>query len=255
MPIQGRFMSLATLGLLCVLSAGGGVWSALTGPRVADVQLQDAASNTVAAPSFVATVNATIKEAANVPSGATSVVRTETSTADQSVVYQAPDRVMVKESTEVSPASGISSSQTDLVQIGTSCWQSASQSSASTGCQASAFSKFLDLVSGLETSSGATLRDGTFELTATDSRRFIVTDVLGDEIGSSPLEDPIVQVRIQGSDVVWEHLSFHTTESAPDSSGPLPESISVSFNLVAQFTEIGSAPPVVRPAGPPTSTG
>ena len=74
-------------------------------------------------------------------------------------------------------------------------------------------------------------------------------NVLGGTGGSPAPKNLVVQIRIDGSNVSWEHISF--SESQSSSSG----SDSVSFDLIVRFTQIGSAPPVVRPAGPPTSTG
>ena len=98
-------MSLATLGVLCALSAGGGVWSALTGPRVADVQLHDAASNTVSASSFVVTLDAKIKQTTSgsfgSPTTGSSAPLNEITSSSETIVYEAPDRVSVKDSVEV----------------------------------------------------------------------------------------------------------------------------------------------------------
>lgn len=257
-------MSIATVGVLGLLSAGGGIWSGLTGPRIADVQLRDAASNTVAEPSFVATVNATIKETSSgtpfgsPASGGSSIPASQTSTSKETVVYQAPDRVDVKVSSEA-PGSGQSPNETDLIQIGSSCWQPPSQLSASSGpqpCQASSISMFLELVRGLEKSSSVTQRDGMYDLSPADGRRFLVDAFLGgSSVGVAP-KNVSVQVRIQGSDVVWEHLSFGSTQPLGlGASGGKAQTITVTFDLVARITQIGSAPPIVRPAGPPTSTG
>jgi hypothetical protein len=249
-------MSLATLGLLLALSAGFGVWSALTGPRDADVQLHDAASNTAAASSFVATLDSTIKETlvGSPVAGGSSGLQSETSKTTETVDYQAPDRVKVKETTHTSSAGGTVT--IGLVQIGTSCWQTPSEPSEPSDCQASAVPMFLDLVSGLEKSSNVTLHDGTYKLNAADGRRYILTDFLDGSSGVTAPSKESVQIRIDGSNVVWELLSFATTEpSGGTSANGQPEMVAVSLDIVARFTQIGSAPPVVRPTGAPTSTG
>ncbi len=255
-------MSLATLGVLLVLSAGAGVWSALTGPRDADVQLHDAASNTAAASSFVATLDSTIKETlvgssfGSPTAGGSSGLQSQTSKTTETVDYQAPDRVKVKETTQTSPSTAGGTVAIDLVQIGTSCWQTPAESSEPSGCQATAIPMFLDLVSGLEKSSNVTLHDGTYKLDPADSKRYILTDFLDGSGGVTTPSKASVQIRIDGSNVVWEHLSFATTEpSGGTSVNGQPEMISVSLDIVARLTQIGSAPPVVRPAGAPTSTG
>jgi hypothetical protein len=258
MPVQGRALSLATLGLLLVLSAGAGVWSALTGPRDADVQLHDAASNTAAASSFVATLDSTIKESliGSSVAGGSSGVQSETSKTTETVDYQAPDRVKVKETTQTSPSTADGTGVIDLVQIGTSCWETPADPSEPSDCQASAIPMFLDLVSGLEKSSKVTLHSGTYKLDSSDSKHFILTDFLDGSGGVTALSKASVQIRIDGSNVVWEHLSFATTEpSGGTSANGQPEMISVSLDIVARFTQIGSAPPVVRPTGAPTSKG
>ncbi len=253
-------MSLATLGVLTALSAGAGVWSALTGPRDADVQLHDAASNTVTAVSFVATLNSTIKETlvgSSLGSPLTpgsSGAQSQTSKTTETVDYQSPDRVMVKDKTQTSPATADGSGAIDLTQIGTSCWETPSPPAGSSACEANAIPKFLDLVSGLEKSSNVSLQGGTYKLDPADSKRFILTDFLDNSGGITTPVNASVQVRIQGSNVVWEHMSFSTTEpSGATTTGGQPELVSVTLDVVARFTQIGSAPPVVRPASAPSS--
>ena len=244
-------MSLATLGVLCALSAGSGVWSALTGPRVADVQLHVAASNTVAAASFVATVNAKIKETTSGSLGSPTVggsaPQTQISTSKETIVYQAPDRVQVKESSAIN---GQSTPETEETQIGSSCWESASLSGQHQQCQTNAVSMFLEIVRELEKTSKVTYRAGTYDLTPADSLTFL-NDALGGTGGGPPPKNLVVQVRIQGSNVSSEHISFTEAEAGVSGSG----SISLIADIDATFTHIGSAPPVARPSGPPTATG
>jgi hypothetical protein len=251
MPIQGRFMSLATLGVLCALSAGGGVWSALTGPRVADVQLHDAASNTVAAPSFVATVNAKITEISSGSLGSPTAGGTapvnQISSSKETIVYQAPDSVLVK---EVSAINGQNAPETEETQIGPSCWQPASASGQQQQCQANAVSMFLEIVRVLEKTTKVSFRDGIYQLTPADSLTFL-NDALGGTGGGPTPKNLVVQVRIEGSNVASEHISFSEGEAGAAAS----PTISLTAVIDAKFTEIGSAPPVVRPAGLPTATG
>lgn len=244
-------MSLATLGVLCALSAGGGVWSALTGPRVADVQLHVAASNTAAASSFVATVDAKINETASGSLGSPTVggsaPQTRISTSKETIVYQAPDRVQVKESSAIN---GQSAPATEETQIGSSCWQPASASGQQQQCQADSVSMFLEIVRVLEKTSKVSYRGGTYELTPADSLTFL-NDALGGTGGGPAPKNLVVQVRIEGSNISSEHISF--TESQAGVAGS--ESISLIADIDATFTEVGSAAPVVRPTGPPTAIG
>ena len=230
-------MSLATLGVLCTLSAGGGVWSALTGPRVADVQLHVAASNTVAAASFVATVDAKINETESGSLGSPTVggtaPQTRISSSKETIVYQAPDRVLVKESSAIN---GQSAPDTEETQIGSSCWQSASASGQQQQCQANAVSMFLEIVRVLEKTSKVSYRDGKYQLTAADSLTFL-NDALGGTGGGPAPKNLVVQVRIDGSNVSSEHISF--TEGESEGAGS--PSISLTADIDATFTEIGSA--------------
>ncbi len=244
-------MSLATLGVLCALSAGGGVWSALSGPRVADVQLHDAASNTLAASSFVATVTAKIDEITSgsfgSPTAGGAVPQNLSSTSKETIVYQAPDRVLVKDSSE---SNGTSEPTAVETQIGSSCWQPASESGEQEQCQANAVSTFLEIVRVLKKTSKVAYGNGTYRLTSADSLNFL-NDALGGTGGGPVPKDLLVQVRIEGSYISWEHITFTQNEAGVAGTG----SISLSVDIVATFTHFGTAPPVVRPAGPPTSTG
>src|SRR5580698_239321 len=116
--VPGRLMTLASLGVLGALTAGFGVWSALTGPPVAVVQLHDAADNTIAAPSFRATLDGTISvsfSGATAAQGESDVIR-------ESGIFQAPDRTFVNAS-NVATISGVSRrTQIEWTQIGDSCW-------------------------------------------------------------------------------------------------------------------------------------
>jgi len=46
---SSRYLSIASVALVAVLSAGIGIWSGLSGPNVADAQVHQAAANLAAA--------------------------------------------------------------------------------------------------------------------------------------------------------------------------------------------------------------
>ena len=125
-------MSLATLGVLCALSAGGGVWSALTGPRVADVQLHVAAVEHRRRAELRCDRRREDQRDSSGSLGSPTVggsaPQTRISTSKETIVYQAPDKVLVKESSAIN---GQSTPETEETQIGSSCWQPASTSGSS----------------------------------------------------------------------------------------------------------------------------
>jgi hypothetical protein len=56
---SSRAISLGSIALVGALSGGLGLWSAFSGPKVADVALHDAAANLAAASSFVVDLHQT----------------------------------------------------------------------------------------------------------------------------------------------------------------------------------------------------
>ena len=86
MPIESRAAPHLTLGILTVLSIGAIVLSLDTAPPNAQLQLQQAAKNTVAAESFVLRDTITV-----VPTTGATASQARTETAE--VVYRAPDQV------------------------------------------------------------------------------------------------------------------------------------------------------------------
>src|SRR5579862_1635179 len=123
MRLAGRWTSFASLGFLGAASLAFGLWSGLSGPQVADVQLQDAISNTLAAPDFVATFQLVFD---NPPASATPGSTAYSSTLELGrivVDYQAPDRAVM--SASAPPAQGSAT----VTHIGSSCWVASTPSS------------------------------------------------------------------------------------------------------------------------------
>ena len=76
---------MGSVGALVLMTAAAGLWSGLTGPRMADVQLGQAAANLAASSSFVVVINETESE-----------IGTAVQARIHEVVdYVAPDRQMV----------------------------------------------------------------------------------------------------------------------------------------------------------------
>jgi hypothetical protein len=232
--VTGRIQSFATLGLMSVLAAGFGLWSAFSGPKIADVQLHDAAANTLAASGFIETFQ----------SSATATISSSAPTT--TIDYQAPDRFVVVESYEVNG----SKARTELriTQIGSACWEEPAAEnpgspSVQVVCAPTGGSEFLSVLRDLERTSNVTLRGGVYTLDQKDSPRF-VNDILG-PFGTI-LKGQAIEVRTDGSYVSWLYFAF--TEASDPSNG------SPGLYVVIRFADVGSAPNVVRPAGEPTPT-
>lgn len=207
---------------MSVLAAGFGLWSAFTGPKIAEVAVHQAAADTVNAPSFVATMYISVaREPDGLSQGGTIV---------ESVDYEAPDRVFssttVKEGAETSRAT--------TTQIGSSCWES---DPADAGpCQASAIPQFLKVLSDLEKVHGVSFENGTYVLSSSEGRKYLIKS-FGSSSSSSAqaLSGVHVKIRLTGDRI--STVAF--TEAG------------TSFKM--KFSQVGSAPPVVRPSGSPSS--
>jgi hypothetical protein len=233
----------------------------VTGPKVADAALHVAAASTVAAPSLLATVQTSFGVNFG---GASSVAGSgppnTVTKVKETIDYQAPDRVLVNESGS-SSAGGSSTPTVDrLTQIGSSCWETppAPGSLGQQACNNSAISGFFNIVQSLESASGVSFRDGTYYLSRSASLRVINSiGGTGNELTSADVKSVSVQAQVHGDSISWESLSYTVSESAPAGIGSAPGggAFEESVQIAVRFTEIGSAPPVNRPAGPPTSTG
>ena len=239
------------LTVLAVLSLGGAAWSAFTGPRVADVQLQVAAANTVAAPSLIVHLQATITASLSAQSGSGTsggTTENEVEKISETVDYQAPDRI---KATTTDTDSGIEGSTSGPVtssetQIGNACWTNA-PAGTDVMCTAGAISSFLDVVSSLEKATGITDRNGTYYLSPKATQ--ILVEALDGGQGDSTLggsgSGDSAEARINGDAVSWEKLTVNSASTQGKTS----------LDIVVTFTDIGSAPPVETPSGPPTATG
>jgi hypothetical protein len=243
-PVRGQFSVFMVLGLLTALSAGGAVWSAVTGPNDADVQLQDAAANTVAASSMV--VDASLKMFLSLgagSSGAGGSPVAENLTINETVDYQAPDRIFATASEVGSLAQGVDQ-PTELreTQIGSSCWEYGSPITGG-GCSAGAIAQFFSIVRSLEHASGVTFEDGSYHLSPSASET-LFNDIggSGGSASSGPTGSYSAEVQLQGGVILSEYI----TEGGPAGTGT---------KIDVRISEVGSAPPVVRPSGPPTATG
>ena len=225
MTTGGRSLSLAAVTLLGVLAAAAGLWSGLTGPRVADVQLQQAAANLVASSSFVAALDET-----------ESVIGTaEQARIHEVIDYVAPDRQMVTRTISEGPRSGFGT----LTQIGGSCWFHNTGSFPSPGCDAAGIQLLLRQLRNFENSSGVSENGGTYMLSARQSADWISR--AGEDNGFGM---PVVEARIDGGTVSWVQLSFDAGTSGA----------SILVDETMRFSDIDHGPPVAVPDGPPTAT-
>jgi hypothetical protein len=243
-PVRGQLSVFLVLAVLTVLSLGGAAWSAFTGPKVAEVQLQEAAANTVAAPSLVADIQLSIKLDTG-SLGGSGLNQNGDETISEDVDYQAPDRLSGTTKDSGTGAGGVSSTSATLTQIGSSCWSNPAGDSDSE-CDKNPAADFFEPVSGLEKAPDVTDRDGTYYLSPAASEAVVNgTTGQGGTSLSVPASDYSVEARISGDTISWEQLTVKSSSESGNSD----------IDIVVTFSQVGSAPPVRTPAGPPTSRG
>jgi hypothetical protein len=221
----GRDLSLGSVALVAVLAAAVGIWSGLSGPKVADVQVHQAAANLAAASSFVVNIHQTDSE----------IGTDEQADIDEVVHFQAPDRQWSVQTIR----SNQSESVKTITQIGASCWIRSTGPATPFVCQRTSFQNLLGSVRALEKSSRVTNLAGTYALSAKDSAAIISSESVGLAFGM-----PAVEVRITGAAISWEHISLDVTERGA----------SILIDEVVRFSQVGDGPTVVAPPGPPTET-
>jgi hypothetical protein len=231
--MTGRFQSYASLGLLSVLAAGFGLWSAFSGPQNAAVQLHAAAANTLAASGFVETFQ-------SIPT-ATPAKSSEPTT---TIFYQAPDRFATVGSYEVNGSKV--PTELRMTQIGSVCWEEPAADnpgapSAENICTPSGSSQFLGVLQDLEDASGVTLRGGVYSVDQQDTEPF-VRGVFGPF--AKLFKGQSVEVRTDGSYVSWLHIVLDI-RSGRLAGHPFER-------VVIGFRDVGTAPAVVRPAPEPS---
>jgi hypothetical protein len=222
---SGRDISLGSVALVAVLSAAVGIWSGLSGPKVADVQVHQAAANLAAASSFVVNVDQTVSE----------IGTADQAQIDEVVHYQAPDRQWATQTVR----SNQSVSVKTITQIGGSCWIHSTGPAPPFTCLRNSFENLLGAVRAFEKPSEITNVAGTYTLSAKDSAAIISPVSGGLTIGM-----PAVEVRITGAVISWEHISLDTSERGA----------SILIDEVIHFSQVGNGPAVVAPSGPPTET-
>ncbi|MFZ0666656.1 MAG: hypothetical protein WAM97_12955 [Acidimicrobiales bacterium] len=259
MPLSGKSAVFVALGLLTVLTVGGMVWSIATAPKIYDLQLQQAAANTASASGFVASVDLTVSTSINgsLSSGG-QIPRKQKITLAGGIVYQAPNRILVTES--LATSTGGTSVNVTETQIGPDCWQSVATRSggrATATCNPAAVNNFLAFLRGLEKSSNVGYKNGTFYLAHRDAVTFL-SSALPSLISGADFTGPLTKsvklaATISGSYVSHEELTLGGTVS--EGSGAFGVSVTEHLGLVINYSKVGSAPPVGRPAGPPTVAG
>jgi hypothetical protein len=223
---SSRALSLGSIALVGVLSASLGLWSAFSGPKIADVALHDAAANLAAASSFVIELHQT-----------ESVVGTDQQVQIGEVVhFEAPDRQWAVQTVD----SASSHSVKKITQIGASCWISTTGPAAPFPCEVSSIQHLIGNVKKLETVSGVTDDGGTYVLNEKDSASLVSSEASGQlTLGMAK-----VKVRIFGDFVSSEQLSL---DAAVDGA-------SILINEVLNISDVGHGPRVVAPSGRPTET-
>jgi hypothetical protein len=223
--VSGRNISLGSVALVAVLSGAASIWSGLSGPKVADVQVRQAAANLVAASSFVVTIDET-----------QAVLGTDQQAQVVQVVdYQSPDR----QSSVQTITSGTTRSVRKIVQVGSSCWIQSTGPGDSLPCVSNGAERLLAPIKKLESISDVTNVGGTYVLSPTASARAISSEVSGITIGQAMLK-----VRISGDAISTEQVSLNASV----------QGATIMINEAITFSRVGNGPPVVAPAGPPTAT-
>ena len=191
-------------------------------------------SNTLAASGFVETIQLTpIATPPQPPAPATTID------------YQAPDRFVTVASYEVNGSKV--PTELRMTQIGSACWEEPAADnpaapSVQSVCAQSGTSEFLSVLQDLEHASNAPLRDGVYTLDQQDRSQF-VRDVYGPFAKLFKVQT--VEVRTDGTYVTWIHIVLVF------GSGRVVGDPYESF--VIRFEEVGTAPPVVRPAPEPST--
>jgi hypothetical protein len=221
----GRAISLGSIALVAVLSGSLGLWSAFSGPRVADVALHQAAGNLAASSSFVITLHQT----ESVQGTAEQVQIGEV------VHYEAPD----SEKSVQTIDSIRSHSVKTITQIGSSCWISSTGPATPFPCMRSEIQHLVGFVKDLETASGVTDDGGTYVLSQKDSASVVAKEASGQlTFGMAK-----VKVRISGDFISWEELSLDAAVNGA----------SILIDEVVSFSDVGNGPSVLAPPGPPTA--
>jgi hypothetical protein len=231
MRVAGRGITLATLGFLGAASLGFGLWSGLSSPRIADVQLHDAVANTLAASGFAVTLQ-NIFEASAPVAPSTPAYSSNVELGRIVLYYEAPDSAVLS---EVDP-----SGHTTLrvTEIGSSCWVTGVSRpgvTISPECYLASVKTFLSSIGELESTTDVTVEDGVYVLSPSDSRKFVSR---GDSPGTQLLTPVRLEVHLKGDFVDW------IRQVGP---GPIGEYLG--------FTDVGTAPPIMRPSGPPIPVG
>jgi hypothetical protein len=228
---SGRLLSVASIGLMSLLAAGFGLWSAFTGPKIAVVQLRDAAANTANAANFEVTL-----QIRQTPPSSQSSPSTET------IVYQAPNRVYISDKADVG---GITQAEAET-QIGSSCWTTPPTQSAFGTCNSKSIGDFLQLVKVLETASGVTLSNGTYSLSRAAADRYLVKGLGTSSIANSTQDRIQVKIRLRGDSIHTIDLTIQNLSGGATAPG---------LDFLITFPFVGTAAPVATPTGAPTSTG
>jgi len=251
--IAGQVATLTTLGALAILTGGAVAWSLATSPNVADVRVETVAANTAAASSFVETMTLTLNSGdGGASQGFGSSLRLRTVAIFD---YNATDRVEMT----TGPSAPVSNEYVKATQIGLSCWVSVSATQGSKArsnrqgrCPAKLTTEVLQPLLELEDVKGVEVRGGAYQLTGKD------LEYMGREPELKAVSQlftglrlsAIVEVEAQGTMVSSIDVSLESSGStrSVDATG------SVDIGLTVQFTDIGTAPVVRRPAGHFAST-
>jgi hypothetical protein len=232
MPVAGRGTAFATLGFLGVASLAFGLWSGLSGPRVADVELHDAVSNTLAASGFVATIQIT-EDRASATSPGSPAYSSNLVFGGTVVDYEEPDSEIV------SSLAPFGHRTMRITEIGSSCWVTGVPSgpgvSLATDCSLDSIQTVLSSIEDLRATTDVALKGGVYALSPSDSRKFVAASY--GSSGSNPVQyvgPARVEIRLNGGFIDWINLIV------PGSIGAL-----------LRFTDVGTEPPIKRPPGPP----
>jgi hypothetical protein len=222
----GKLESILSLVVLTALAVGFGAWSGLTGPELTSVDLQVASADLASASGFLATQNIT-----------ESVVGSdEVVTVQESVDWQAPDRVALTQTTRVTDESGDYTYVRTLTQIGDSCWSVVVRGPADLKPLAcTTQSNRLKILTAAETA-GAIENDGVYLLSPGGGDAYLSSRKL-EAFGMVSIE-----MRISGDYLSWQRFAFDESVSGAN----------VEVVEVVGFKDVGNAPPVARPSGDPT---
>jgi hypothetical protein len=230
MRASRRVAPFVLLGLLILLSAGAIVFSLDTAPPIAQQELQIAARDTSAARSFVLEYNIRTFDAYT-SSGSRAKKPVETGVATAEFTYQSPDRLFQVRNQNGVVISVLVIGNKQYERMGTGRWSALPSPKSTTSVGAQLTGQLLSVLDPMKDANSVVRSGGTYRFSP-DKQDPFIKNLFGT---SALLSNVRFSAALSGGLVKDEGISAV-------GSGTL-------YELDFSFSLIGSAPPVVTPAG------